>query len=119
MDTNDLLSEEKDDHHTMTTHDSGKTSHNNMGNSPRKLLQHRHTYSSFNSQESLSKDEARRRMLSWRKTTKLRKSSTAAACGKASSDDKGHLCDRNGKHSGARKRGVFIGSKKSQSMGQY
>merc|ERR1711953_910283 len=46
------------------------------GNSPRRTLQHRHTYNSFTTQESLSKDEARRRMLSWRKTTKMRKSTT-------------------------------------------
>ena len=34
-------------------------------------------FESYFQQETLSKDEARRRMLSWRKTTKLRKSSAS------------------------------------------
>merc|ERR1719167_638657 len=55
---------------------SKKKDFEERGDSPRRTLQHRHTYNSFTTQESLSKDEARRRMLSWRKTTKMRKSTT-------------------------------------------
>ena len=111
------LNQEIDGRHD-DKNDPGKTLHNTSGGSPRRTLQHRHTYNNFNNQESLSKDEARRRMLSWRKTTKFRKATTPS-CGSSSVDDKSQLPDKNCTNFGARKRGVFMGSKKAQSMGQY
>jgi len=92
------------------------------GNNPRRTLQHRHTYNSFTTQESLSKDEARRRMLSWRKTTKMRKSTTPVVTSTNSGNHSNEIDNLTNKRSSnlsaSRKRGVFIGSKKSHSMVQ-
>ena len=94
------------------------------GDSPRRALQHRHTYNSFTTQESLSKDEARRRMLSWRKTTKMRKSTTPTTTqmtttNASNPDEVNNMTSKKSYgFTASRKRGVFIGSKKSQSMVQ-
>jgi len=104
---------------------SKKKEFEERGDSPRRTLQHRHTYNSFTTQESLSKDEARRRMLSWRKTTKMRKSTTPTTSPQmntTSANNANEAVNVTSKKSygfsASRKRGVFIGNKKSQSMVQ-
>merc|ERR1719167_965112 len=107
-----------------THNPSKKKDFEERGDSPRRTLQHRHTYNSFTTQESLSKDEARRRMLSWRKTTKMRKSTTPTTTPQmnntTSANNANEVVNVTSKKSygfsASRKRGVFIGSKKSQSM---
>ena len=84
--------------------------------SPRRTLQHRHTSNNFSNQESLSKDEARRRMLSWRKTTKLRKSTSPIINSGSNSMDKAKVPEKSSFNPKSRKRGVLLGTKKSQSM---
>lgn len=121
-DTDKVLDLEKCEKHTK---DCSKN-FQQENESPRRVLQHRHTTNTF-SQQPLSKDEARRRMLSWRKTTKCRKN-TAPACPSSSRnhafikmtyssiDNHFQLSDRNSTSLEARKRGNNMGSKKVQSL---
>ena len=122
-DTDKVLDLEQFEKHTK---DSSRNSHQGRSESPRRVLQHRHTTNNF-SQQPLSKDEARRRMMSWRKTTKCRKT-TAPACPSSSRnhafmkmthssiDNNFQLPDKNSTNLEARKRGNIMGGKKVQSL---
>ena len=107
-----------DEMSTDAEQSSKKRDFRDRGDSPRRVLQHRHTCNTFISQESLSKEEARKRMLSWRKTTKLRKTTTPIRSA-SSHEENCTSTDKTCSNFGARKRGIFIGSKKSHSMVQY